>query len=820
MNKKKLTKTTAKGILSVALALALLTTGMVTAVAAAEPNTPKQEIVYINLNTDGSVAKVYVVNTFALSEDGKIIDYGDYSSLRNMTSDERIVFEDETVTIDTKAGTLYYEGVLSDNAIPWDFSLRYYLNNAELSADELAGKSGALKIKMNVRENTDCDSPFFENYALQASVTLDTRLCKNILAPDATTANVGRNKQLTYTILPGKGANVEISADVTDFEMDGIAINGVPLSMSLDVEFEDSEEIDEAIEGMEKLDDGANELSDGAAELRDGASALSGGASALNSGAQSLTGGAATLTNGAANLQNGASALQNGAGALLGGGQAVQQGSQEMRAGLSELSGKAPQLVTGSTALDNGLSEAMAGASDLASGAKGLETGANEAKTGAESLSGGLATLSAQSGELVGGAYAVFVSLTTQATAQINQSLSAMGIPAISLTPENYSSVLTGLLQALGSGAGSAAPAPSTTGPETPAAPEEPALQAIPEIPREPALPGAPAGEGDATPEGPAAEAPTAPVGELPADLTPEAAEPEGPAAEIEALEIVQDAPLVLNVSTGSAEPSPAAPAASGNAQGSAQAILAIKAQLDAYQQFYLGLKNYTDAVGAASVGADGLRGGVNALAQGASALQAGASALYDGISVLKSGSSEMLAGLNELQNGSGTLLEGAIRLENGTVQLQSGIVSLSDGTVALLDGANALYDGAISLYGGTLTLNNGCAEVLGGAIALYDGSVSLYDGTLELKGGTMEFRDKTADIGTTINDKITTAFSDMMGTDFEPVSFVSSKNTNIEFVQFVAKTEAIEKTEAVAAAAPEEAPLNAWQKFLHLFGL
>ena len=106
---------------------------------ALSPNTPKQEVVYINLNLDGSVSKIYVVNIFELTEDAKIIDYGDYTALKNMTTNDQIIFENETVRIDTNAGRLYYEGELNHNVIPWIFTIRYYLDGVKYPANELAG---------------------------------------------------------------------------------------------------------------------------------------------------------------------------------------------------------------------------------------------------------------------------------------------------------------------------------------------------------------------------------------------------------------------------------------------------------------------------------------------------------------------------------------------------------------------------------------------------------------------------------------------------------------------------------------------------------
>ncbi len=84
-------------------------------------------------------------------------------------------------------------------------------------------------------------------------------------------ANVGKNKQLTYTILPGKEEDILITADVQDFEMPSIAINGV--SMSLNVEVDDEELMDqvyELLDGIKKLDDGAGDIKDGVDEVQDG----------------------------------------------------------------------------------------------------------------------------------------------------------------------------------------------------------------------------------------------------------------------------------------------------------------------------------------------------------------------------------------------------------------------------------------------------------------------------------------------------------------------------------------------------------------------
>ena len=61
---------------------------------------------------------------------------------------------------------------------------------------------------------------------------------------------------------------------------------------------------------------------------------------------------------------------------------------------------------------------------------------------------------------------------------------------------------------------------------------------------------------------------------------------------------------------------------------------------------------------------------------------------------------------------------------------------------------------------------------------------------------------------------------SSITGGDAETVSFVSDKNTNVDSVQFIIKTAAIEKTETAATAETAEESLTFWQKLLRLFGL
>ncbi|MEA4912383.1 MAG: hypothetical protein VB092_07240 [Oscillospiraceae bacterium] len=290
---------TGKKILSMLLAAILLFSMAAPAFAAAVPS-EKEEVIYINLKADGTVEDIYAVNIFGK---GDITDYGDYASVGILNTDDEITQNGDTITFTASADRTYYEGKMKTTDIPWNISISYFMDEKQYSADEIAGKSGRLKICFRVTENTACGGGFFDGYALQAAFTLDTDRCSGIAAPGATIANVGKDKQLSYTILPGEGIDAVITANVTDFEMDAVSINGIPLSLS--VELDDAElqdKIDELIGAVADLDQGA-------ADLNDGAQALSGAMDALSEKTVELNSGTGRIAGGAADLYGGLSAL-------------------------------------------------------------------------------------------------------------------------------------------------------------------------------------------------------------------------------------------------------------------------------------------------------------------------------------------------------------------------------------------------------------------------------------------------------------------------------------------------------------------------------
>ena len=343
MNYRKVTKPAAAMTLSLVLAAGSMTPAM-----AATANTNKEENIYVNLDDNGSVDGVYVVNSYDLKKDQKITDYGNYSSMTNLSSESKLNEQNGKITVNGKKGKFYYQGDLDSAKIPWDVDILYELDGEEIDAKDLAGKSGKLKITMKIRENKSADKEFFENYLLQVSLALNTKQCKNIKADGATAANSGDNKQLMYNIMAGQEKDITITTDVDDFEMDPISISGVPMSFDINTDDMDTSALTDK---TKDLTDGVKSLNDGAKQLKGGSSELQSGISAYGEGVNALYKGADTLFVGVNKLNPGIKAYTTGVDQTASGAKQLQKQTKNLPNLMTQMTSAITQLNTGSSQL-------------------------------------------------------------------------------------------------------------------------------------------------------------------------------------------------------------------------------------------------------------------------------------------------------------------------------------------------------------------------------------------------------------------------------------------------------------------------------------
>ena len=205
---------------------------------------------------------------------------------------------------------------MEERQLPWKIQVSYFLDGNPIDASALAGSAGHLEIKMDITKNSAENASFYENYALQATLALDTSQCKNISADGATEANVGTDKQLTYTILPGSEKHISIQSDVTDFEMDGISINGISLALDVDADQIDTSsftgKINDLKGAVSSLHTGAQDLADGSGQIKDGLNRINDSSASLTQASGTVLRAIGELGDGAETLKTKLSALPSG----------------------------------------------------------------------------------------------------------------------------------------------------------------------------------------------------------------------------------------------------------------------------------------------------------------------------------------------------------------------------------------------------------------------------------------------------------------------------------------------------------------------------
>lgn len=290
----------------------------------------KTEVVYAKTDGAGSPTGIYVVNGFTAKNACEARDVGVYEKLTNLSTTEELSCADGGVAFTLAADTpFYYQGDLpASTALPWKVSLRYILDGAELSANELAGKSGHLKIELTVEpRGTDGAgdaslADFSDNYLVQAQATFANEAFSIESANDATLSRAGSSASVSCMVVPGQSKTFCIEGTANSFEFDGFQIAALPLGMAINVAEQDTGELDEK---TGELDDAVGSAADGARALASGNVDLSRGIATLESGLSGIAGESGTLASRWESVHEGISSVEGGAAQLAEGSDAFSE---------------------------------------------------------------------------------------------------------------------------------------------------------------------------------------------------------------------------------------------------------------------------------------------------------------------------------------------------------------------------------------------------------------------------------------------------------------------------------------------------------------
>lgn len=764
MNYKKITKPAA----AMTLSLVMTAGSMVPAMAAT--NTTKEENIYVNLDDNGSVDGVYVVNSYDLKKDQKITDYGDYTSLVNLSSDNKLNVENGKITVNGEKGKFYYQGDLDSAKIPWNVDILYELDGKEMDAKDLAGKSGKLKITLKITQNKGADKDFFDNYLMQVSLSLNTKQCKDIKADGATAANSGDDKQLMYNIMAGQEKEIKIETNVKDFELDPISFSAVPMSFDIDTDQMDTSKLTDK---TKDLTDGVKSLNDGAKQLKTGSGNLQSGISSYGKGVDALYKGADTLFAGVNQLNPGIKAYTTGVDQSASGAKKLQKQTKNLPNLMTQMTSAITQLNAGSSQLANkdAWNQIESGFTQIEAGLKQMKAGLNQMDK--EGITPMIASLED------GGSLKEGVESLDQGIAAANNYNEKL--KSVVSTYDEQIETLGNVIKEQKQDTATTKTSSVKTGEDTKTE-EGTYKQDHTETNKETST----------DEDGNTVITVTNNIYMTKTDTV------------TKTITNTQNTETPSNVNNDTLEnlyksmcQNSAVFHAILNGSGSSEnpGLSSVLTELNGgTKKLKAGLYDSDESMKAYLTTLKEQISGENGLTDGIDTMLLGVSNLKQSIcgtqkKSIKSGSESLDQGLKTLNNSTYTLPNQMTKLQSAIKQLSLGTGKLSSQSDTLIKGGNQLQSGAKALTNGGKTLSSNTAT-------LNNGAKELTDGVNKLADGTQTFYDKTGNIDDQILDGIDEAISEFSGKDYKAKSFVSSKNKNVKSVQFVMKTEGITKEE------------------------
>lgn len=396
-----------------------------------ENPTEKTETVYSVLNSDGSISDT-IVSSWLHDEDGinNIKETLNLTDVKNIKSNEKPSKDRNTYTWNATGNDVYYEGTATKQ-LPVSVKIRYELDGQEMSAKDMEGKSGHLKLMISFTNNysevkniNGKSIVIHPSYLAGGMLNMSTGKFSNVKCESGKIVNDGTNEMLAFANIPGlnetlKSAgldkvnnqlgisdDVTVEADVNDFDLGSIMVgmtNEIDLASELGEIGSVSEltdGIDQLIEADDQLIDGSKQLYDGTTQLKEQAAPLTGSSNQV----RQLSAGAIQLNDGVKALQTGLTAYTNGVDTLAAGSQqlyGIPQGVSQIQTGVSGNLGQGKtNLLDGATQLNEGLKQLEAQVNTL--NPNELDTMQSQIQTAMGTLGAMQKTITADNAKLEG----------------------------------------------------------------------------------------------------------------------------------------------------------------------------------------------------------------------------------------------------------------------------------------------------------------------------------------------------------------------------------------------------------------------------------
>lgn len=364
----------------------------------------KDETVYVKISPDGTPEDI-TVSDWLKNTDGtaSIEDRSDLTDIKNVKGNESFATaSDGSMLWNSDGNDIYYQGK-TEKELPVSLKITYYLDGKEISADDLAGKSGKVKIRYEYTNHSlqtvsinGKEENIATPFAVVTGMILPGDNFKNVEVSSGKVISDGSKTIVVGMAFPGLEDSlalsdlsvdtqielpdyIEVTADASDFSLnmaatvvtssifDEIGIDNITTAGDLENSLNELQSAaNTLVDGSGKLLDGVMALSDASGQLEDGVRQIKNGADALKNGSETLNSGINAYTAGADTLSSGITQYADGADALAQGTKTYALGASMLCDGIYELASKTEDLPDALNQLYEGSLSVQQGAGKLA----------------------------------------------------------------------------------------------------------------------------------------------------------------------------------------------------------------------------------------------------------------------------------------------------------------------------------------------------------------------------------------------------------------------------------------------------------------------
>lgn len=275
----------------------------------------KDETVYSKLDASGKNYETIVSTHIKNTEDEEIIrDLSDLLNVKNTSGDETYTQNGTTFEWKANKNDIYYQGN-TDKELPISCEVKYELDGEEISANDIAGKSGKIKITLQYKNKEERtvningkNIKMYVPFVVMTGTIIQNENAKNVEVSSGKVVDDGTKTIVVGMAMPGLQeslglsdddikipSNIEITMDATNFKTNSIMSYITPKVLEED-DLKILDDLDEVYSQVNTLQTSMNQIQNGANTLKDGTTELEAGANILKEGVTTAYNGAQTIS--------------------------------------------------------------------------------------------------------------------------------------------------------------------------------------------------------------------------------------------------------------------------------------------------------------------------------------------------------------------------------------------------------------------------------------------------------------------------------------------------------------------------------------------